>query len=206
MLTLSTTTATPSTSKTLSSSLALSKASAYWKPEQPPPRTATRSACSAPSGCEPSSSPIFSTALSVRVIAAWGVSVTSQSVAGDGGPGWSARLRIAICELACRDRGRLRHDCLPAHRPAGRAGDQDDQPLRLRRRGAGARVGDRRLRRASTSGCAPPKAARPPRSLRSATSSRSTNRCSPKAGKSSRSTSRPASPAPSRPPGRRASG
>ena len=45
MLTLSTTTATPSTSKTLSSSLGLSKASAYWKPEQPPPRTATRSAC-----------------------------------------------------------------------------------------------------------------------------------------------------------------
>ena len=44
MLTLSTTTATPSTSKTWSSSFGLSKASAYWKPEQPPPRTATRSA------------------------------------------------------------------------------------------------------------------------------------------------------------------
>ena len=44
MLTLSTMTATPSTSKTWSSSLVLSKASAYWKPEQPPPRTATRRA------------------------------------------------------------------------------------------------------------------------------------------------------------------
>ena len=44
MLALSTMTATPSTSKTWSSSLALSKASAYWKPEQPPPRTATRRA------------------------------------------------------------------------------------------------------------------------------------------------------------------
>src|SRR5919107_1147969 len=64
MLTLSTTTATPSTSKTLSSSFALSKARAYWKPEQPPPRTATRSACSPPSGWEPSSSPIFSAAKS----------------------------------------------------------------------------------------------------------------------------------------------
>ena len=113
MLTLSTMTATPSTSKTLSSSLAWSKASAYWKPEQPPPRTATRRACSVPSACQPSSSPIFSAALSVRVIAASGVSVTSQSVAGDGGgPDWSAGLRIA-CELASRDRRRLRHDRLP---------------------------------------------------------------------------------------------
>ena len=53
MLTLSTTTATPSTSKTLSSSLGLSKASAYWKPEQPPPRTATRSAWSLGLGLTP---------------------------------------------------------------------------------------------------------------------------------------------------------
>src|SRR6187549_315978 len=84
MLTLSTTTATPSTSKTWSSSLALSKASAYWKPEQPPPRTATRSACPSASSEPPSRSPIFSAALAVRLIASWGVSVpsvTSQSVA-----------------------------------------------------------------------------------------------------------------------------
>src|SRR5665811_31057 len=81
MLPLSTTTETPSTSKTLSSSLAWSKASAYWKPEQPPPRTATRSACSPPSACPPSNSPIFSAALSVRVIAACCISVTSISVA-----------------------------------------------------------------------------------------------------------------------------
>src|SRR4029077_17796370 len=81
MLTLSTTTATPSTSKTWSSSLARSKASAYWKPEQPPPRTATRSAWPSVSSCPPSSSPIFSVALPVRVIASFGVSVTSLSVA-----------------------------------------------------------------------------------------------------------------------------
>ena len=101
MLTLSTTTATPSTSKTLSSSLALSKASAYWKPEQPPPRTATRSACSAPSAWPPSSSPIFSAALSVRVIAAWGVSVTSQSVAARAVRA-GRRVSESLCELACR--------------------------------------------------------------------------------------------------------
>src|SRR4051794_2967900 len=81
MLTLSTTTETPSASKTWSSSLARSKASAYWKPEQPPPRTATRSAWSSAPSWPPSSSPIFSTALSVSAIASWGVSVTSQSVA-----------------------------------------------------------------------------------------------------------------------------
>ncbi len=51
MLTLSTITETPSTSKTLSSSLARSKASAYWKPEQPPPRTATRRAWPSDSAC-----------------------------------------------------------------------------------------------------------------------------------------------------------
>src|SRR3954449_10850662 len=127
MLTLSTMTATPSTSKTLSSSLALSKASAYWKPEQPPPRTATRSACSDPSDCDPSNSPIFSAALSVRVIAAWGVSVTSQSVAGWApGQKWQRGLD-SRCEPACRDCGRLRHDCLLADRAAGGARDQDDQ-------------------------------------------------------------------------------
>ena len=81
MLTLSTMTATPSTSKTWSSSLTRSKASAYWKPEQPPPRTATRRAWSPVSPWLPSSSPIFSTALGLRVIASVGVSVTSQSVA-----------------------------------------------------------------------------------------------------------------------------
>src|SRR5215213_6779300 len=81
MLTLSTMTATPSTSKTWSSSLALSKASAYWKPEQPPPRTATRRAWPSAPSCPPSSSPIFSAALGLRVIASLGVSFTSQSVA-----------------------------------------------------------------------------------------------------------------------------
>src|SRR3954465_6159891 len=81
MLVLSTMTATPSTSKTWSSSLARSKASAYWKPEQPPPRTATRRAWPSVSPWPPSSSPIFSTALALRVIASVGVSVTSQSVA-----------------------------------------------------------------------------------------------------------------------------
>src|SRR3954453_23564919 len=81
MLTLSTTPETPTTSKTWSSSLALSKASAYWKPEQPPPRTATRRAWPSDSPCPPSSSPIFSTALGLRVIASVVASDTSQSVA-----------------------------------------------------------------------------------------------------------------------------
>src|ERR671919_315411 len=68
MLVLSTTTATPWLSKRWSSSLGVSKASAYWNPEQPPPRTATRSACSAPFSCSPRSSLILVAALSVSVI------------------------------------------------------------------------------------------------------------------------------------------
>src|SRR3954447_7873984 len=81
MLTLSTTTETPSTSKTWSSSLAWSKASAYWKPEQPPPRTATRSAWLSEPSWDPSSSAILPAALPVREIASCVASVTSQSVA-----------------------------------------------------------------------------------------------------------------------------
>src|SRR6266480_2648916 len=68
MLVLSTTTATPWFSKRWSSSLAASNASAYWKPEQPPPRTATRRACSEPLSCSPSSSLILPAALSVSLI------------------------------------------------------------------------------------------------------------------------------------------
>src|SRR3954447_24202785 len=68
MLVLSTMTATPWFSKRWSSSLGASKARAYWKPEQPPPRTATRRACLAPFSCSPSSSLILPAALSVSVI------------------------------------------------------------------------------------------------------------------------------------------
>src|SRR3954453_4401292 len=147
MLTLSTTTETPSISKTLSSSLGLSKASAYWKPEQPPPRTATRRAWAGLSSWVPSSSPIFSTALSLRVIAALGVSFTSISVAGrDALPVAAGFGRIARVELEQRPDGRrLRYDGVPSKRAARRTGHPDDQPLRLSRRRAGARVGDRRL-------------------------------------------------------------
>ena len=66
--TLSTTTETPWCSKTWSSSFGWSSASAYWKPEQPPPRTATRSACSAAVARAASSSLILPAALSVRLI------------------------------------------------------------------------------------------------------------------------------------------
>src|SRR5215210_3528138 len=74
MLTLSTTTETPSTSKTWSSSFGLSKASAYWKPE-PPPRTATRRAWLSPSSWPDRRVLIFSVATPVRLIAELVVSV-----------------------------------------------------------------------------------------------------------------------------------
>src|SRR5436190_4440180 len=74
MLTLSTMTATPLCSKTLSSSFAWSSASAYWKPEQPPPRTATLSADSSSLPREATRSLIFAAAPSVRATAAVGVS------------------------------------------------------------------------------------------------------------------------------------
>src|SRR2546423_13055507 len=83
MLVLSTITATPWSSKTWSSSFLLSSASAYWKPEQPPPRTATLRACSW-SGCEARSSLILPAAVSVRPIACSGVWVSviaSQRIA-----------------------------------------------------------------------------------------------------------------------------
>src|SRR5262249_41121936 len=139
MLTLSTMTATPSTSKTLSSSFGLSKASAYWKPEQPPPRTATRSACSLPSDWLASSSPIFSTALSERVIAAVGVSVTSRSVArgSHGTPGAAPFCENRRDDRERPDRSGLRHHCLPPHRAGRGKGDPPDQPLCLGRRRAG---------------------------------------------------------------------
>src|SRR3954469_11078320 len=59
----------PWSSKISSSSRWLSKASAYWKPEQPPPRTPTRRPevdTSAP--CEARNSLTFSAPLSVKVI------------------------------------------------------------------------------------------------------------------------------------------
>src|SRR4029079_2677490 len=68
MLDISTTSVTPWFSKRWSSSLGVSKASAYWNPEQPPPRTATRRACSAPFSCSPSSSLILVAALSVSAM------------------------------------------------------------------------------------------------------------------------------------------
>src|SRR5680860_378936 len=173
MLTLSTTTATPSTSKTWSSSLAWSKASAYWKPEQPPPRTATRSAWSGESSWPPSSSPIFPAALPVSVIASLEISVTSQSVAaapGDprrtgyaresiGGrarphllrsaPGpaaglWQTTVWLGLPRANC---GRLRQHGLPPVRADRRTRHRDDQPLRLDRRRPPTRVRDRGLRR-----------------------------------------------------------
>ena len=79
MLTLSTATATPLCSKTLSSSLRESSASAYWKPEQPPPLTAMRRTCSVPLAASFSfaatRSRIFSAAVSVIVTAESGVSI-----------------------------------------------------------------------------------------------------------------------------------
>ena len=140
MLTLSTTTETPSTSKTWSSSLAWSKASAYWKPEQPPPRTATRSACPPASSWEPSSSAILPAALSVRAIAV--LSLVSHFTKCS-----ERSARIALLEFSNPNCGRLRHDGLPAERAARLARDRDDQPLRLGRRPSGARVRDQRLRR-----------------------------------------------------------
>src|SRR5579875_1366816 len=59
----------PLSSNTVSSSRCSSKASAYWKPEQPPPRTPTRSpAVSATAACAERNSWTFSAPLSVRVI------------------------------------------------------------------------------------------------------------------------------------------
>src|SRR5262245_34552468 len=84
MLVLSTTTATPWFSKRWSSSLGASKARAYWKPEQPPPRTATRRACSVSFSCSPSSSLILVAALSVSVIG--GTSVIAVHCRGAVGP------------------------------------------------------------------------------------------------------------------------
>ena len=69
MLTLSTTTETPGWSKTWSSSLGWSSARAYWNPEQPPPRTDTRSACSGEFSFAASRSLILPAALSVRLTA-----------------------------------------------------------------------------------------------------------------------------------------
>ena len=73
---LSTTTETPWASKTWSSAFGVSNASAYWKPEQPPPRTATRRACSAPFSCAPRSSLTLAAALSESLTVS-GVSIPS---------------------------------------------------------------------------------------------------------------------------------
>src|SRR5262245_51890389 len=96
MLTLSTTTATPWCSKTWSSSFAWSSASAYWNPEQPPPRTATRSACSSALPLEASRSLILPAALSVSWTASCGVSIASNCIwrfVGSNRPGGEAVFR-----------------------------------------------------------------------------------------------------------------
>src|SRR3954449_1725103 len=87
MLVLSTTTATPWFSKRWSSSLGASKARAYWKPEQPPPRTATRRACSPPFSCSPSNSLILPAALSVSVMGC-GASVIENHCRGPSPRTW----------------------------------------------------------------------------------------------------------------------
>src|SRR2546421_1352853 len=69
MLSSSTMILMPSCSKILSPSRFSSSASWYWKPEQPPPRTATRSPAFACSSSE-SRVPIFWAATSVRVTTA----------------------------------------------------------------------------------------------------------------------------------------
>src|SRR4029079_5173957 len=71
------TTETPLCSKTWSSSFALSRARAYWNPEQPPPRTATRRTWSG-SSWPASSSLSLPAAASVRTTAASGVSIGFQ--------------------------------------------------------------------------------------------------------------------------------
>ena len=146
-----------------------------------------------------SSSPIFSAALSLRVIASVVVSVTSQSVASglrESRALSSSAQTAVVCDTTAYLPDAARRRSGASSGSASTSRSTADQEPRARSP----------ISPTSTSGCAPPKAARPPRSRRSATSSPSTSRCSTPAAKSSRSTSRPGSPGPSRPPTRPASG
>ena len=208
MLTLSTTTATPSTSKTLSSSLALVEGE----------RVLEAGAAAAADG------DAQRLVLGALGLAAEQLADLLGGLVGEGDRCFGSLGHFTKCswqvggssarrvcqnrrvELERPDRRRLRHHAYLPDRAGRRARHRGDQPLRLGRRRAGARAARSPTTPASTSGCAPRRAARPPRSPRSATSSPSTSRCSTPAGRSSRSTSPPASPAPSRRPARRASG